>query len=295
MVDNDNNGRFSVTDTVVTGTLTVNATDITVTGITGQTIGTTATNYLLLVTYGAGAMPSTRQFSLSTTGITSAVAALGNQVDGTNMTVGAGVAAAGVDVTLTFLGTTTDVAGIAADDFFRLVVTARGTGGAVPSVIFSALNSGGGLGNSTGGEIETDVYLEGAGTLGVLDSSDRFLHSRSGSMGSTSPSGGSTVVSTGQTLNYLVRIHRDIFTQHAPLTGRVGIAWRGVAGGTNVRLTTINAATTIDSFFRYSKGGGKKDEGGCSTDASDSRLNYALLAGVLGLMFVALRTRRKAA
>lgn len=295
VADVNGDGRFDVGDTVVTGTLTVNAANITVTGITGQTIGTTPTNYLLSVTYGAGAMPATRQFSLAPAGVTSAVTAIGNSINGTAMVIGAGVAAAGVDVSITFLGTVTDVAGIGADDFFRMSATARGAGGVVPTVVFSALTSGAGLGNSTSSAIETDVYLEGAGTLGVLDSSDRLIVDNGGSMSGTGFSGGSAVVTTGQTLNYLVRIHRSIFTQHAPMTGRADIAWRGVVGGTNVRILSSLLPVTINSTFRFSKGGGKKDEGGCSTGASDSRLNYALLAGVLGLMFVALRTRRRAA
>ena len=295
VVDNNNDGRFDVGDTVVTGTLTVNAADITVTGITGQTLGTTATNYLLSVTYSGAAAVSTRRFSIAPAGVTSAVTAIGNTINGTTMAVGAGVAAAGIDVSISFLGTVTDVAGISADDFFRMSATARGTGGAVPSVVFSALTSGAGLGNSTVGEIETDVYLEGAGTLGVLDATDRLILNQGGNLAATSFSGASAVVTTGQTLNYLVRIHRSTFTQHASLTGQIAIAWRGVAGGTNVRITSAILAVTVNSTFRYSKGGGKSDEGGCSTGASDSRINLALLAGLMGVMFVALRTRRRAA
>jgi hypothetical protein len=295
VVDVNGDGRFDAGDTAVTGTLTVNAADITVTGITGQTLGTTATNYLLVVTFSGAAVPATRQFSVAPGGVTTAVTAIGNTVNGTIMVIGAGVAAAGVDVTLTFLGTSTDVAGIAADDFFRMSAAARGTGGVVPTVVFLALTSGGGLGNSTPGAIETDVYLEGAGTLGVLDASDRMILNQGGNMTATGFSGGGAVVTTGQTLNYLVRIHRSTFSQHAPLTGRVNIAWRGVVGGTNARILSALTAVTINSTFRYSKSGGGSDEGGCSTGESDSRLNVALLAGVLGLMFVALRTRRKAA
>lgn len=294
VVDNNGDGRFDVGDTVVTGTLTVNATDITVTGITGQTIGTTATNYLLSVTYSGAAAVATRQFSLATAGVTSAVTAIGNLVTGTTMQVGSGVAAAGVDVAITFIGTSTDVAGTGADDFFRMSATARGTGGAVPEVRFSARTAGAGLGNISTSAVIIDVYLEGAGTVGVLDASDRLVY-RYSTFSLATSSGLSAVVTSGQTLNYLFRIHRSLYNQHAPHTGRMDIAWRGVSGGTNVRVTSSLLAVTIASIFRFSKGGSKGDEGGCSTGASDSRLNYALLAGVLGLMFVALRTHRRAA
>jgi hypothetical protein len=293
VVDNNNDGRFDVGDTVVSGTLTVNATNITVTGITGQTIGTTATNYLLSTTIAAAAPVVARQFFLAPASVTSAVTAIGNTIGGTLLNIGAGVATAGVDVSISFIGTTTDVAGTAADDFFRMSAAARGTGGQVPSVLFSALNAGAGLGNISTTAVYFDVYLEGAGTLGALDSTDRLIYRYS--TFSSAFVTGSNVVTTGQTLNYLFRIHRSIYNQHAPHTGRMDIAWRGTAGGTNVRILSSILPITIGTTFRFSKGGGKSDEGGCSTGASDGSFNYALLAGVLGLMFVALRTRRKAA
>ena len=294
VVDNNNNGRLDGTDTPVTGTLAVNAADITVTAITGQTVGTTATNYLLAVTYSAGAMPVSRQFSLAFGGITSAIAAVGNTVTGTQMNVGLGTGLAGVNVTISFLGTSTDVGGTTADDFFRMTVAARGTGGTPPYVLFSALSAGGGLGNMAYQEIVVECYLEGAGTLGALDATDRLTYTYS-YFSSIDIAAGEDVLTTGQTLNYLFRIRRSTYNPHTPHTGRMEIAWRGFTGGTNVDVLSSLDPVTVTATFRYSKGGGKKDEGGCSTGASDSRFNVALLAGVLGMMIVALRTRRKAA
>lgn len=298
VIDNGTSpGRFDVGDTVVAGTLTINATNITVTGITGVTLGVTPTNFLLSVTFSAAASLISRRFNLNPADVTAAVTAYGENIVGTTMNSGLGSGMDGVDAAITFLGTSKDVAGTRAADLYRLSVTARGAGGAPPSVVFSALNSGGGLGNGGGytGLLRTEVWLEGAGTLGVIDSTDRLLLGRIGDMAGTSIAGANAVVTTGTTRNYLIRIYRSPFNPHFPHTGRVDLAWRGAVGGTNVVLTSSIQPVTINTVFRYSAGGKKKDEGGCSTGSSESRINYALMAGALGLMFVALRLRRRAA
>ena len=293
-VDAGTPGRFDGADTQIGGAGTIAATTLTFT--VSQTIGTTATNYLLVVDISAAAASNSVSVALANAGVTSSTTVFGGTVAGASMTIGA-ASANGVDITgLTYASNVNMVAG-SLIPIASIQLTPRGTGGFAPQFVLDIMNGSGGVGTNSG--VCTVAVIEGSGPLGVLDSSDYVIPDAFETnvdqddavplMRNTSIGGAVTGVR-----NILV----CVFTGGPLVEGRCTIVFRGLSGGTDVRWTSgIPAPTSANANVSIAGGGGGGggDDGGCSTGFSDSRFNVALLAGVLGMMVVALRTRRKAA
>lgn len=291
-IDTGTLGRLDVSDTAIGGSGAITATAITF-GVS-QSISTTPTNYLLVVDIAAAATAGSRTISLAAAGVTSTVTPIGTG-SSLNLEVQAGTVN-GVDITLLQYNTTINISGDSPVPIARVQLTPRGTGGQAPQLVVDPLFAAGGIGSNCG--LNSIAYLEGAGPLGVLDSTDRCLPAvRQTNIDSPDvlpllPTGGTGPVTT--TRNILVCLVRA----DAKFDGRVTLAFRGFTGGTDVRWTIgvpnpTNGVTT--SSNSGGGGGGGGDDGGCSTGASDSHINLALLAGLMGAMFVGLRMRRRAA
>jgi hypothetical protein len=275
-------GLYDAGDTQLTALTTITATNINFGSIVGLSATTTDEPLLVVVDFLAGA----------TTGIQlnfvdSASLRWDVPVQGTIIAMGTGVAQAGVDVSINVPATNLSIDDNESVLFATASFAARGAGGVPPTINFQAVAAAGGWGSYYSAEVYLDL-----GTVGQLDAADYLIRSNFSGF-NFACAGSSAVVTAGTTRNYLIFLRRST----NGLNVGTGLSvFRGVSNGTNARLmlpaTPYPAIELTSSAGTPGGGGGGDDGSGCSTAASNARVNYALLAGVLGLMLLGVRTRR---
>lgn len=279
-------GVLDAADTLVAITPTVAVNQIALAGLS-ESIGVTPSYYILVFNVAAAPPSASFGVNLANTGVITGGTVSGS-AGGTQFARG-GTLANGVDITqLQLLNNGATLDGTEMLPVCRVQLTPRGLGGDAPSLLLSMLDAVGGVGNGSG--LQFWVFLEGAGPLGKLDASD--IHIPTLVDNPLTIDLGQANGDVNVVRNMLVCVNR----RNPSITGSFGLTIAGFISGTDLRLLTPLPVGQRSSFkVAISSGGGGGDDGGCSTDASDSRLNLALLAGLMGTMFVGLRMRRRAA
>lgn len=286
-------GRFDGADTAIGGAGTIAATTITF-GL-AETITTTPVNYLLVVDIAAAATSATRFISLSTTGVTASVAAAGINSLSTALEINQG-SANGVSITgfsmPSSVTVTTTPQVIAA-----IQLTPRGTGGLAPLITFDPIFAGGGPGNNC--SISTIAVLEGAGPLGVLDATDRYIPNATEIEVDENDSVAILNNTSGGAVTSVRNILICAWTFDSSIDGPVVLAFRGFTAGTDVVWTSgvpapTSTSSTISTGGGGGGGGGDGGDGGCSS-GSGTGVNWLLMLGALAGLAVATRLRRSLA
>ncbi len=289
-------GQLDAGDTQVPGVVTINAGNVQFVPTTALSVTAAGTDYLLIVDMVASPTVGATQLDLDAADITSTFTDFFDQLNGYLWNVN-GTAVDGINVTLdwntsnfTLTKTQTRVLG-------RVVMSARGAGGNAPSMLWAVIESICAAASSP--ETTLLVYLEGAGPLGQLDSTD-VLSYRTGGIPPTFFFADLGTIGTGQTRNYLcVAAGTPDFERNAP-EGRFTTAFQGIFGGTSVAILSSNLVPGVTSFqmnritVSAKKGGGGGGDDGCSTGDGAQRGWLLLFAGLGGLV-VASRLRRSRA
>lgn len=287
-------GQLDAGDTQVPGVITINAADIQFVPTTALSVTAAGTNYLLVVDLVASPTQSFRldllDYSLTTT-----FTDVFGQTDGYNWSIN-GTATDGIDVTLNWNSSDFTLTKTQRRVLGRVTMVARGAGGSVPSMSWSVIADACGAGFSN--ESYLFVYVEGAGTLGELDSSDLLCY-RVGGLPPTYSFNSLGALGTGETRNYLCVAVGTTDVERLAAEGRFTVGYQGLAGGTSVAVVSSNLVPGVTSFdvtritVSAKKGGGGGDDG-CSTGEGSSR-GWLLMIAALGGLVVATRLRRSRA
>ncbi len=251
-------------------------------------------NLLLVVDFTGAAAAVTHTMSLAPADVAATVAVAGVTVTGTAMTVQAG-SANGVDITAVGFVGSVSFGGNQIGLVARVLMTARGTGGDAPALEFEVTDAAGGVGRLSG--LRTLVFIEGAGPLGVLDSTDMLLnHYDRDPLDHTTPltllSSGSPASVTG-VRSILICVRRE----GLPVDGIAGIAFRGFVGGTDVQIGTLPGAlvSQIAVFNNAVDSSGGDDEyadDGPRCSASETGSPWLMLGAIMALLLLTPRFGR---
>ena len=283
-------GRVDAGDTFVATASTLSATNVTFTGLT-ETITTTASRYLLVLDVsGTATTGAALQYTLDPTGVTSSLTTLGQTCLGTVTPVD--MTTDGVDVTVNLVTSSASVYNNTRVLIATSQQTPRGAGGAPAWLVFRLLSAYGG---ASSGSLGLECYLEGAGPVGQLDSTDTLMTFSDGDLYPDNYTywgdGDTGWVTT--TRNFLVFLRVSPYA--CDFNGRFEVVFTGLYGGTepafasepNYRL--IGGTAVIGN--KTSKGGGGGSSGGCSTSGGPGN-NWLAWLGALGAMAVVTRLRR---
>ncbi|MBP9890611.1 MAG: hypothetical protein KBG84_01800 [Planctomycetes bacterium] len=232
-------GRLDGSDAQVGGTpVIVSAASgtITFTFATVLPVSAGGSDLLLVVDFSAAAAGVSHVLSLSPADVACIVPVAGVTATGCSLNVQAG-AANGVNVTGVSLSPSVV---LEADDMKVLgtvQLAARGVGGSAPQLLLAFEDGVGGVGDGSGFTLY--MYIEGAGPLGVLDSTDLLLNTND-----VSPFTATTAItllangtpnSVTGARNILLCVRRHAWQ----FSGTAAVRWRGFTGGTDVQLPAL--------------------------------------------------------
>lgn len=288
-------GQLDAGDTQVPGVITINAADIQFVPTTALSVTAAGTNYLLVVDPTAS---PTQPFRLDLFGIslTTTFTDVIGQSDGYNWSIN-GTATDGIDVTLNWNSADFTLTKTQRRVLGRVTMVARGAGGTAPDMNWSLIADACGAGVSN--ETFLFVYLEGAGPLGEVDSTD-VLSYRAGGIPPFYSFNVLSPLTTGQTRNYLCVAVGSPDVERVAAEGRFTVGYQGLSGGTSVAVVSSNLVPGLTSFdltritVSAKKGGGGGGDDGCSTGDGAQR-GWLLLFAALGGLVVASRLRRSRA
>lgn len=282
-------GRVDAGDTPLTATIAPSGASFVCSAIAGLATGVAPTNVLFAFDLTAGASGSYR-FALSAqTASPATVFKLPATLEGATYTVGTGAGMSGIDLTIgpiqsssvTFGGTQFVLV-------CRVTAAARNMGGVLPALEFDLTDPAGGIG--TGAGLELRIVADVGSDTGILDLTDVHNAHRF-SLANGTLARNSLPLNSGS-MSFLVYVQLN---RQAPHDGVGTLTLRGVSGGTNVQVIGgmgTFAAKKLDVRNGVVIVDGGANDGGCSAAACDTRLDFALLGGVLSMMLVALRARR---
>ncbi len=245
-------GRFDAVDVQVGGTpVIVSAVSgtITFTFATPLPVNGGGLDMLLVVDLSGAAPVSSHVLSLAPADVSSVVPVRGVTVPGCWLEVHAG-SANGVNIDLVELPSSVSLNSGDRAVLGRVQLSARGTGGAAPQLKLAFLDSAGGVGDGSGFTLY--MYIEGAGPLGVLDSSDLLLNindiSPFSAIAAISLLAGGTPSSVTGPRNILLAVRRHKWQ----FSGTTTVAFRGFTGGTDVQLISLPDAMGARLTASYS-------------------------------------------
>lgn len=288
-------GQLDGGDMQIAGVATINAGDITFVPTTALSVTAAGTNYLLVVDPVVSPTQGF-QMDLPNTGVTSTFTTVVGGVSGYNWSIN-GTAADGIDVTINWNSSDFTLTKTQRRVLGRVTMVARGAGGNAPVMLWSLIADACGAGASA--ETLLFVYLEGAGPLGEVDSTD-VLSYRTGGIVPSYDFNSISPLTTGQTRNYLCVVVGTPDVLRSAAEGRFTLGYRGLSGGTSVAIVSSNLVPGVSSFdltritVSAKKGGGGGGDDGCSTGDGAQR-GWLLLFAALGGLVVASRLRRSRA
>jgi hypothetical protein len=201
-----------------------------------------------------------------------------------------GNGANGVDLTYNLLSSSFTLVGQSRHVLATANVVARGTGGGMPALAFNQRTGPCGRGGAT---ILVEVYVEGAGPLGELDSTD-VLGYGIGSLTDYGPFQMSTLPA-GANLNLLFVARGALDSGNFMVPGQFTMQFAGV-GGNETRILPAQATVPVYQVnvnrqkSASKKGGGGGGDGGCTT--SNGKGNWMGLLAAMMAMVIAVRLRR---
>jgi hypothetical protein len=248
-------GRLDAGDVQVGGTpviVSAVAGTVTFTFATPLPVNGGGLDMLLVVDLTGAAAVSSHMLSLAPADVTSLVPVRGVTVAGCWLEVHAG-SANGVNITDIDLRSSVALNTNDRKILGSVQLSARGTGGAAPQLKLAFLDSAGGVGDGSGFTLY--MYLEGAGPLGVLDSSDLLLNTNDispfSAIAAISLLAGGTPSSVTGPRNILLAVRRHKWQ----FSGVTTVAFRGFTGGTDVQLSVLPDAMGARLTANYSDPG----------------------------------------
>ncbi len=288
-------GRWDFADTLINnGTVDTNA--LVFADLQNVTLDDAPRPFLLVIDLSPAVASGTRQFTLSAADVTAPVSVSLDStsagappiLEGVELAVGDGSAQPGVDVAVSFSRDVVDFGGEQIVPFATVSVLPRAGGGEAPSVVFSLVDSRGGVTDN----VMTLIPHLDATASGLLEEGDPDLIGRSAPLNvlTTVPlSQGVTPTVTSQTRVYLIGIRREFAA-----TGTSRIVFRGVTGGTNPQIIGWPSSQRVEigvgdePIVQPGSGGG-----GCATLPGRTSLEAFLPLMLLVVWMLAWRRRAK--